>query len=150
MSCVLIVLIFIISWIPRAFFNFSRLCGRNDLTSPLLSKLSFFFLFLQSRVNPLIYSVYWSDFRQAARRLINIQRNWVIFQAKTNFNFTNTLARKKKGFIMWKFWTCICLYKLDSRYQEGVKSSAKVIHRVKYRQLFPLAYHILLGNADLW
>lgn len=75
MSCVLIVLIFIISWIPRAFFNFSRLCGRNDLTSPLLSKLSFFFLFLQSRVNPLIYSVYRSDFRQAARRLINIQRN---------------------------------------------------------------------------
>ena len=74
-SCVLIVLIFIISWIPRAFFNFSRLCDRNDLTSPLLSKLSFFFLFLQSSVNPLIYSVYRSDFRQAARRLINIQRN---------------------------------------------------------------------------
>ena len=64
-SCVLIVLIFIICWIPRAFYNFSHVFGRPDLVSPLLGKLSLFFLFLQSSVNPLIYSFYRKDFRQA-------------------------------------------------------------------------------------
>lgn len=69
-SCVLVVLIFIISWLPRAFLNLCSLSGRRDLTSPLLVKLSLFFLFFQSSVNPAIYSFYRSDFRQAARRLI--------------------------------------------------------------------------------
>lgn len=70
MSCVLIVLIFIISWLPRAFFNFCSLFGRSDLASPLLRKLSLFFIFCQSSVNPIIYSFFRNDFRQAARRLI--------------------------------------------------------------------------------
>lgn len=73
MSCVLVVLIFIISWLPRAFLNICSLFGRRDLTSPLLVKLSLFFLFFQSSVNPAIYSFYRNDFRQAARRLIKRQ-----------------------------------------------------------------------------
>ena len=64
-SCVLVVLIFILCWIPRAFYNFSHVFGRPDLVSPLLVKLSLFFLFLQSSVNPLIYSFYREDFRTA-------------------------------------------------------------------------------------
>lgn len=64
-SCILIVLIFIVCWIPRAFYNFSHVFGRPDLVSPLLVKLSLFFLFLQSSVNPLIYSFYREDFRRA-------------------------------------------------------------------------------------
>lgn len=74
MSCVLVVLIFIISWLPRQFLNICILFGRRDLTSPLLVKLSLFFLFFQSSVNPAIYSFYRNDFRQAARRLIKRQR----------------------------------------------------------------------------
>lgn len=70
LSCVLVVLIFIISWLPRAFLNFCSLFGRRDLTSPLLVKLSLFFLFFQSSVNPAIYCFFRYDFRQAARRLI--------------------------------------------------------------------------------
>lgn len=69
-SCVLVVLIFIISWIPRSFLNLCNLFGRRDLTSPLLVKLSLFFLFFQSSVNPFIYSFFRNDFRQAARRLL--------------------------------------------------------------------------------
>lgn len=69
MSCVFVVLIFIISWLPRAFLNLCGLFGRQDLTSPLLVKLSLFFLFFQSSVNPVIYSFFRNDFRQAARRL---------------------------------------------------------------------------------
>ena len=64
-SCVLIVLIFIVCWIPRAFYNFSHVFGRPDLVSPLLVKLSLLFLFLQSSVNPFIYSFYRDDFRKA-------------------------------------------------------------------------------------
>ena len=64
-SCILIVLIFIVCWMPRAFYNFSHVFGRPDLVSPLLVKLSLFFLFLQSSVNPLIYSFYRDDFREA-------------------------------------------------------------------------------------
>lgn len=70
MSCVFVVLIFIISWLPRAFLNLCSLFGRQDLTSPLLVKLSLVFLFVQSSVNPVIYSFFRNDFRQAARRLI--------------------------------------------------------------------------------
>lgn len=69
MSCVLIVLIFTFAWIPRAFLNICSRLGREDLTSPLLRDLTLFFLFFQSSVNPLIYSFYRNDFRQAARRL---------------------------------------------------------------------------------
>ena len=70
LSCVVVVFIFIASWLPRAFLNFCMLFGRRDLTSPMLVKLSLFFLFFQSSVNPAIYSFVRNDFRQAARRLI--------------------------------------------------------------------------------
>ena len=70
LSCVLVVLIFVISWLPRAFLNFCSLSGRRDLTSPMLVKLSLFFLFFQSSVNPAIYCFLRNDFRQTARRLI--------------------------------------------------------------------------------
>lgn len=70
MSCVFVVLIFIISWLPRAFLNLCNLFGRRDLTTPLLVKFSLFFLFFQSSVNPFIYSFFRNDFRQAARRLL--------------------------------------------------------------------------------
>lgn len=69
LSCVLVVFIFIISWLPRAFLNFCNLSGRRDLTSPMLVKLSLFFLLFQSSVNPAIYCFIRNDFRQAARRL---------------------------------------------------------------------------------
>lgn len=70
LSCVLVVFIFIISWLPRAFLNFCMLFGRRDLTSPMLVKISLFFLFFQSSANPAIYCFVRNDFRQAARRLI--------------------------------------------------------------------------------
>jgi len=69
LSCVLVVFIFIISWLPRAFLNFCNLSGRRDLTSPMLVKLSLFFLLFQSSVNPAIYCFIRNDFRQAAGRL---------------------------------------------------------------------------------
>ena len=70
LSCVLVVFIFIISWLPRAFLNFCKLLGRQDLTSPMLVKLSLFFLLFQSCVNPAIYCFFRNDFYQAAKRLI--------------------------------------------------------------------------------
>lgn len=70
MSCVLVVLIFVISWIPRIFLNFCNLFGRKDLASPLLGKFSLSLILFQSSVNPIIYSFYRNDFRQAARRLM--------------------------------------------------------------------------------
>lgn len=73
-SCVLVVSIFIVCWIPRAFYNFSAVFGRPDLVSPLLVKLSLLFLFLQSSVNPFIYSFYRDDFRQALLDLFSRRR----------------------------------------------------------------------------
>lgn len=74
MSCVLIVLLFTVSWIPRVFFDLCSLLSRDDLTSPLLNKLSLFFIIFQSSVNPFVYSFYRNDFRQAAKRLIKNSR----------------------------------------------------------------------------
>ncbi|XP_020620654.1 alpha-2B adrenergic receptor-like [Orbicella faveolata] len=69
-ACVAVVLVFVLSWIPRSVYNFAFVFGRADLVTPLLVKLSMFFLLLQSCVNPLIYSFYRADFRQAAKRLL--------------------------------------------------------------------------------
>lgn len=68
-ACAAVVLVFVLSWIPRSIYNFAYVC-RADLVTPLLIKLSMFFLLLQSCVNPIIYSFYRVDFRQAARRLL--------------------------------------------------------------------------------
>lgn len=68
-ACAAVVLVFVLSWVPRSIYNFAFVVGRADLVTPLLVKLSMFFLLLQSCVNPFIYSFYRTDFRQAAKRL---------------------------------------------------------------------------------
>ena len=68
MACVLVVLIFVLCWLPRAYFNIVRVLGKGE--GPLLNKLSLFFLFVQSAVNPLVYTFYRVDFRRAAVKLL--------------------------------------------------------------------------------
>lgn len=68
MACVLVVLIFVLCWLPRAYYNVARLLGKGE--GPLLNKLSLFFLFVQSAVNPFVYTFYRVDFRRAAVRLV--------------------------------------------------------------------------------
>lgn len=70
LACVVVVLIYVLCWLPRIFYNFCFLFRRKDLVSPLLIHLSLFFLFLQSSLNPFIYSFYRVEFRQAASRLL--------------------------------------------------------------------------------
>jgi len=67
-ACVLIVLIFVLCWLPRAYYNVARLLGKGE--GPLLNKLSLFFLFVQSALNPFVYTFYRVDFRRAAVRLL--------------------------------------------------------------------------------
>lgn len=69
-ACVVVVLVFVFSWIPRSIYNFAYVFGRDDLVTPLLVNLSMFFLLLQSCTNPIIYSFYRADFRQAAKRIL--------------------------------------------------------------------------------
>ena len=69
-ACAAVVLVFVLSWVPRSIYNFAYVFGRADLVTPLLVKLSMFFLLLQSCVNPFIYSFYRADFRQAAKKLL--------------------------------------------------------------------------------
>ena len=75
LACVVVVLVYIFCWLPRVFYNFCFLFRRADLVSPLLIHLSLFCLFLQSSLNPLIYSFYRADFRQAAVRLMRCRPN---------------------------------------------------------------------------
>ena len=77
MSCVLVVLIFIVCWIPRTCYFLTRLFNRDAdgmLLTPLLSKLSVSFLLFQSSVNPGIYSFYRAEFRTAAKQLFWCQQ----------------------------------------------------------------------------
>ena len=69
-ACVVVVLVFVFSWIPRSIYNFAYVFGRDDLVTPLLVNLSMFFLLLQSCINPIIYSFYRADFRQGAKRIL--------------------------------------------------------------------------------
>ena len=69
-SCVLVVFVFLFSWLPLAFVNFSFVFGRADLVSDVLVKIAWLCLFAQSSANPFIYSFYRSDFRQAGIALI--------------------------------------------------------------------------------
>ena len=69
-SCVLVVFVFLFSWLPLAFVNFSFVFGRADLVSDVLVKIAWLCLLVQSSANPLIYSFYRSDFRQAGLALI--------------------------------------------------------------------------------
>lgn len=66
LACVVVVLVYILCWLPRIFYNFCLLFRRADLVSPILIHLSLFFLFLQSSLNPFTYSFYRGEFRQAA------------------------------------------------------------------------------------
>ena len=70
LSCILVVFIFLISWLPLAFTNFNSVFGRPELVTPTLLKVAWLLLFLQSSVNPFIYWYYRSEFRQAAYKLI--------------------------------------------------------------------------------
>ena len=67
-ACVLVVLIFVLCWLPRAYYNVARLLSEGE--GPLLNKLSLFLLFVQSAVNPFVYTFYRADFRTAAVRLL--------------------------------------------------------------------------------
>ena len=71
LSCIVIIAVFIVCWLPRAYYQICfQLLKRPDLLSPLAIKLTFFFLFLQSSVNPFVYSFYRSEFRRAAKKLL--------------------------------------------------------------------------------
>lgn len=71
-SCVVVVLTFVICWLPKAVHNFSYVVHPPDpiLSSPLFFRICFLFLFIQSSFNPLIYTVYRAQFRKTARRII--------------------------------------------------------------------------------
>ena len=73
-ACVAVVLVFVLSWIPRSVYNFAFVFGSVDLVTPLLVKLSMFFLLIQSSINPLIYSFYRAEFRQAVKRILKCGR----------------------------------------------------------------------------
>ena len=67
-ACVLVVFIFVMCWFPRGLYNIFRLFGKEE--GPLLRELSLFFLFVQSAINPFVYSFYRTDFRRALVRLL--------------------------------------------------------------------------------
>ena len=84
-SCVLIVLTFIISWLPKTVHNFSYVVDPPNpiLSSPLFFRICFLFLFVQSSFNPFIYTFYRAQFRKAARRLL---RRGVAKPSRSNFD----------------------------------------------------------------
>ena len=70
-SCLIVVLIFLVSWFPRFVLNFMFLFNIHHMEGlKLLEKVSLVFLFVQSSINPLLYSFYRRDFRQAAENLL--------------------------------------------------------------------------------
>lgn len=70
-SCLIVVLIFLVCWFPRCLLNFLFLFQILDAKGlRLLEKISLVFLFVQSSANPFLYSLYRRDFRQAAKRLL--------------------------------------------------------------------------------
>ena len=71
-SCVVVVLTFVISWLPKTVHNFSYVVDSPDpiLSSPLFFRICFLFLFIQSSFNPFIYTFYRAQFRKDARKII--------------------------------------------------------------------------------
>lgn len=71
-SCVVVVLTFVICWLPKTVHNFSYVVDPPDpvLSSPLFFRICFLFLFMQSSFNPFIYTLYRAQFRKAARSII--------------------------------------------------------------------------------
>ena len=70
MTCLFIVLAFVVFWLPRAFYNFFDTFGRDDLNTETFTKTSYLCMFTQSLVNPFIYSFYRKDFKLAAKKLL--------------------------------------------------------------------------------
>ena len=76
LACALVVIVFVVSWIPRISFNIQyKLKGDSGEVNTLLTKLSTFLLTVQSSVNPFIYSFYRADFRQVVVRLLTCNNN---------------------------------------------------------------------------
>ena len=76
LACALVVIVFVVSWIPRISFNVQFLIsGDLGQVNTLLQKLSMFFFIVQSSINPLIYSFFRADFRQAVFRLLTCKSN---------------------------------------------------------------------------
>ena len=70
-ACVLVVMVFVVCWIPRVIFNFQyRTKGNLAAVNTLVQKLSMFFLIAQSSVNPFIYSFCRADFQSAAAKIL--------------------------------------------------------------------------------
>lgn len=72
-ACVVVVLVFVFCWLPRAVYNFSYIVNPPGLASPLFFRICFLSLFIQSSLNPLIYWFYRAEFRRAAFRLLRCQ-----------------------------------------------------------------------------
>lgn len=70
-SCLVVSMIFVVCWIPRCLLNIFRLfLSRDFVDDDLLERMSMLFLFFQSLMNPLVYSFYRKDFRQAAKEFL--------------------------------------------------------------------------------
>ncbi|PFX25538.1 trace amine-associated receptor 8b-like [Stylophora pistillata] len=71
-SCVIVVMTFVVCWLPKTVHNFSYIVDPPDpiLSSPLFFRICFTFLFIQSSFNPFIYTVYKAQFRKAAGDII--------------------------------------------------------------------------------
>lgn len=75
LACALVVIVFVVSWIPRISFNIQfAISGDLGRVNVLLQKISIFFFIVQSSVNPLIYSFYRADLRRAAFKLLSCNK----------------------------------------------------------------------------
>lgn len=75
-SCIIVVLIFILCWFPRAFYNIWALANKNKNVNPVFRKITILFLIIQSSVNPFIYTMYRREFRRAAKGFVNSLQFW--------------------------------------------------------------------------
>lgn len=71
-SCILVVTVFVVCWIPRACYNLFYLFNSVELITDELIKVSLSFLFLQSSVDPFIYVFVRKDFRKACKKLLKL------------------------------------------------------------------------------
>ena len=76
LACALVVMVFVVSWIPRLGFSIQyTVKGDLEEVNTLLQKISIFLLTVQSSVNPFIYSFYRADFRKAVVKLLRCNNN---------------------------------------------------------------------------
>ena len=76
LACALVVMVFVVFWIPRVGFHIQYMIkGELREVNTLLQKISMFFFILQSSVNPLIYSFYRADFRKAVVNILRCNNN---------------------------------------------------------------------------